>query len=397
MIRFGAAQRPLRTGRCRVRELRCSFTIATFSRNEIRAASDLAVFRPTVPAGLPLASRTGLRIVGDGALAGRAFARFDDNYKRMNELSKDSVSWLTVDENATGQRIDNFLLRILKGVPKSHVYRILRSGEVRLNKGRVGPDVRLTVGDVVRVPPIRTAAPPRAPIARSFKPAILFEDEWLIAVDKPAGLAVHGGSGIALGLIEQLRAARPDARFLELAHRLDRDTSGVLLVARKRAALTGLHAQLREGEVDKRYLALVRGPWRGATRVVDVPLHKFSTHEGERRVRVEPSGRASVTVFRRESVWPAHAPPLALLEAELKTGRTHQIRVHLAHLGHALAGDDKYGDFAWNRQLAREGLKRMFLHARQVTFRHPASGDAIVVASPMPETLSLFLTSLGRV
>ena len=247
MIRFGAAQRPLRTGRCRVRELRCSFTIATFSRNEIRAASDLAVFLPAIPAGLPLASRTGLRIVGDGALAGRAFARFDDNYKRMNELSKDSVSWLTVDENATGQRIDNFLLRILKGVPKSHVYRILRSGEVRLNKGRVGPDVRLTVGDVVRVPPIRTAAPPRAPIARSFKPAILFEDEWLIAVDKPAGLAVHGGSGIALGLIEQLRAARPDARFLELAHRLDRDTSGVLLVARKRAALTGLHAQLREG------------------------------------------------------------------------------------------------------------------------------------------------------
>ena len=166
MIRFGAAQRPLRTGRCRVRELRCSFTIATFSRNEIRAASDLAVFRPAIPAGLPLASRTGLRIVGDGALAGRAFARFDDNYKRMNELSKDAVSWLTVDENATGQRIDNFLLRILKGVPKSHVYRILRSGEVRVNKGRVGPDVRLTVGDVVRVPPVRTAAPPRAPIAR---------------------------------------------------------------------------------------------------------------------------------------------------------------------------------------------------------------------------------------
>jgi 23S rRNA pseudouridine955/2504/2580 synthase len=390
-------ERPLRTGHCRVRELRCSFTIATFSRNEIRAASDLAVFRPAVPAGLPRASRTGLRIVCDGALAGRAFARVEDNYKRMNELSKDSVSWLTVDENATGQRVDNFLLRVLKGVPKSHVYRILRSGEVRVNKGRVGPDVRLTVGDVVRVPPVRTAAPQRTPIARSFKPTILFEDEWLIAVDKPAGLAVHGGSGIALGLIEQLRASRPDARFLELVHRLDRATSGVLLIARKRAALTGLHAQLRDGDVDKRYLALVRGPWNDATRVVDVPLHKFSTREGERRVRVEPSGRASVTVFRRETAWPAHAPPLALLEAELKTGRTHQIRVHLAHLGHALAGDDKYGDFAWNRQLAREGLKRMFLHARQVAFRHPASGDAIVVASPMPEELSLFLASLGRV
>ena len=314
----------------------------------------------------------------------------------MNGLSKDSVSWVTVDENATGQRIDNFLLRILKGVPKSHVYRILRSGEVRVNKGRVGPDVRLAPGDVIRVPPVRTAAPPRAPIARSFKPGILFEDDWLIGIDKPAGLAVHGGSGIALGLIEQLRAARPDARFLELAHRLDRETSGVLLVAKKRAALTGLHAQLRDGEIDKRYLALVRGPWKDAMRVVDVPLHRFSTREGERRVRPEPSGRASMTIFRLERAWPARVPPVALLEAELKTGRTHQIRVHLAHLGHALAGDDKYGDFAWNRELAREGLKRMFLHARELTFAHPASGDPIVVASPLPEALSRFLTGLGR-
>jgi len=315
----------------------------------------------------------------------------------MNGLSKDSVSWLTVDENATGQRIDNFLLRILKGVPKSHVYRILRSGEVRVNKGRVGPDVRLAPGDVIRVPPVRTAAPPRAPIARSFKPGILFEDDWLIGIDKPTGLAVHGGSGIALGLIEQLRAARPDARFLELAHRLDRETSGVLLVAKKRAALTGLHAQLRDGEIDKRYLALVRGPWKDAMRVVDVPLHRFSTREGERRVRAEPSGRASMTIFRLERAWPARVPPVALLEAELKTGRTHQIRVHLAHLGHALAGDDKYGDFAWNRELARAGLKRMFLHAREVTFAHPASGDPIVVASPLPEALSRFLTGLGPV
>jgi len=257
--------------------------------------------------------------------------------------------------------------------------------------------MRLAPGDVIRVPPVRTAAPPRAPIARSFKPGILFEDDWLIGVDKPAGLAVHGGSGIALGLIEQLRAARPDARFLELAHRLDRETSGVLLVAKKRAALTGLHAQLRDGEIDKRYLALVRGPWKDAMRVVDVPLHRFSTREGERRVRAEPSGRASMTIFRLERAWPARVPPVALLEAELKTGRTHQIRVHLAHLGHALAGDDKYGDFAWNRELAREGLKRMFLHAREVTFAHPASGDPIVVASPLPEALSRFLTGLGRV
>ena len=276
----------------------------------------------------------------------------------MNELSKDVVSWLTVGDEAEGQRIDNFLLRTLKGVPKSHIYRILRSGEVRLNKGRVGPDVRLAPGDVVRIPPVRTAtpaSPDRRPAVRAFRPVILHEDDALLAVDKPAGLAVHGGSGIALGLIEQLRAARPEARFLELVHRLDRDTSGVLLIAKKRSALTSLHAQLRDGEVDKRYLVLVRGPWPNAKRKVDVPLHKFSTREGERRVRVEETGRESITIFRREKIWAQHEPPLALLEAELQTGRTHQIRVHLAHIGHALAGDDKYGDFAWNRELAREG------------------------------------------
>jgi 23S rRNA pseudouridine955/2504/2580 synthase len=317
----------------------------------------------------------------------------------MNGLSKDAVSWLTVGDEAEGQRIDNFLVRMLKGVPKSHIYRILRSGEVRVNKGRVGPEARLAPGDVVRVPPVRTSAPSRggqdAP-ARSFKSAILYEDDALIAVDKPAGLAVHGGSGIALGLIEQLRAARPGARFLELVHRLDRGTSGVLLVAKKRSALTALHAQLRAGEVDKRYLVLVRGPWRGATRTVNVPLRKFSTREGERRVRVEEAGREAVTIFRCERRWPAHDPPLTLLEAELKTGRTHQIRVHLAHIGHALAGDDKYGDFAWNRVLARKGLKRMFLHARELTFRHPASGETVGIASPVPEELLKYLVTLSQ-
>ena len=324
-----------------------------------------------------------------------AFARFDDNYKRMNELSKDAVSWLTVGDEADGQRIDNFLLRTLKGVPKSHVYRILRSGEVRVNKGRVGPETRLRLGDVVRVPPVRTAAPARKGAALfAFKPAILHEDEALIAVDKPAGLAVHGGSGISLGLIEQLRASRPDARFLELVHRLDRETSGVLLVAKKRSALTALHAQLRDGEVDKRYLVLVRGPWRDAKRIVDAPLHKFSTREGERRVRVNENGRESRTIFRQQKSWPDHDPPLVLLEAELETGRTHQIRVHLQHLGHALAGDDKYGDFAWNRELAREGLKRMFLHARSVTFAHPVSGDAISVASSLPRELANYIDKL---
>ena len=326
-------------------------------------------------------------------------SRFGDNYRGMNELSKNAASSVTVDEEAAGQRIDNFLLRHLKGVPKSHVYRILRSGEVRLNKGRVGPDVRVAAGDVLRIPPLRrsTSSERRAgdAFARPFGPPILLEDECLIAIDKPAGMAVHGGSGIALGLIEQLRASRPQARFLELVHRLDRDTSGVMLVAKRRAALTALHAQMREGEVDKRYLLLVRGPWHDAKRVVDVPLQKFVTREGERRVRTEAGGRPSVTIFRRLRTWPVHDPPLALLEAELETGRTHQIRVHLAHLGHALAGDDKYGDFAWNRALAREGLKRMFLHARRLAFKHPASGERVEVEAKLPEDLSRFLRAVG--
>jgi 23S rRNA pseudouridine955/2504/2580 synthase len=322
----------------------------------------------------------------------------------MNELSKDAVTWLTVGDEAAGQRVDNFLIRTLKGVPKSHVYRILRSGEVRINKGRVGPDTRLAVGDVVRIPPVRTAgradsvpaAERSAARPRPFGVPILLEDDALIAVDKPAGLAVHGGSGIALGLIEQLRAARPAAPFLELVHRLDRDTSGVLLVAKKRSALTALHAQLREGQVDKRYLVLVRGPWRDAKRKVDLPLHKFSTREGERRVRVEEAGRPAVTIFRRERTWPRHEPPLALLEAELETGRTHQIRVHLSHLGHPLAGDDKYGDFAWNKVLARQGLKRMFLHAARLRFTHPVSGATLTLAAPLPAELAGFLETLGE-
>ncbi len=331
------------------------------------------------------------------------FARLHDNYIEMNELRKDGVSWITVDEENAGQRVDNFLFRMLKGVPKSHVYRILRSGEVRVNKGRVGADARLAAKDVIRIPPIRIAerarsmgsrAPLRSP-PHKFSPPILFEDEWLIAVDKPAGLAVHGGSGIALGLIEQLRGSRSDAPFLELVHRLDRDTSGVLLVAKKRSALTSLHGQLRQGEVDKRYLVLVRGRWRDAKRTIDVPLHKFSTREGERRVRVEASGRHAVTVFRLERAWPDHDPPLALLEAELKTGRTHQIRVHLTHVGHVLAGDDRYGDFAWNRRLASGGLKRMFLHARTLTFTHPASGKSLKIESPLPGDLRSFLQRLG--
>jgi len=317
----------------------------------------------------------------------------------MNELSKDAVCWLTVGEDAAGQRVDNFLSRILKGVPKSHIYRILRSGEVRVNKGRVGPDARLAMGDVVRVPPVRTAAPARPAAGAGFARAgpdlpILFEDEALIALDKPSGLAVHGGSGIALGLIEQLRAARPDAKFLELVHRLDRETSGILLIAKKRAALVGLHEQLREGGFDKRYLVLVRGRWRDEKRRVRLSLHKFATQDGERRVRVGQDGQEAETIFYRRRTWFDRDPPLALLEAELLTGRTHQIRVHLTHLGFPLAGDDKYGDFAWNKVLAKQGLKRMFLHSFSLGFVHPLTGEAMAFESPLPEDLMRFVARL---
>jgi 23S rRNA pseudouridine955/2504/2580 synthase len=316
----------------------------------------------------------------------------------MNELSKEVVNWLTVDDESAGQRVDNFLARVLKGVPKSHVYRILRKGEVRVNKGRVDAATRLTAGDVVRVPPVRTAATKmhRPPVVSKRRWRVLFEDDSFLALDKPAGLAVHGGSGIEHGLIEQFRASRPGARFLELVHRLDRDTSGVLLIAKKRSVLIALHAQLRNGEFDKRYRVLVRGRWRDEKRTVSLALTRFATREGERRVRVDEEGRQSVTVFHRLRTWPSNDPPLALLEAELRTGRTHQIRVHLAHLGYALAGDDKYGDFAWNRQLAKAGLKRMFLHAFRLAFAHPVTAELVTIESPLPLDLQSFVEGLGQ-
>jgi len=323
--------------------------------------------------------------------------QFGDKYNGMNELSKDAVTWLTVGEESAGQRVDNFLVRILKGVPKSHVYRIVRSGEVRVNKGRVGADTRLAEGDVVRIPPVRIAeSDDRPPPPRGGPPLpVLFEDEALIAIDKPAGLAVHGGSGVSHGLIERLRAERPHAKFLELVHRLDRDTSGILLVAKKRAALVGLHAQLRDGAFDKRYLVLARGKWRDARRAVRLPLQKLAAPGGERRVRVEDEGADALTVFRRQCTWPDHDPPLALLEAELKTGRTHQIRVHLAHLGFPIAGDDKYGDFVWNRLLVKDGLKRMFLHAATLEFAHPVSDVQMSLRSELPGDLAAYVQRLG--
>jgi 23S rRNA pseudouridine955/2504/2580 synthase len=311
----------------------------------------------------------------------------------MKQLINDSVNWVEIGDNAAGQRIDNFLLNLLKGVPKSHIYRILRSGEVRVNSKRVDATARLVLGDKLRVPPVRLAE--RTADERPYvKPAefpILFEDDSLLAIDKPAGVAVHGGSGIAFGVIEQLRAARPHLAFLELVHRLDRDTSGVLLLAKKRAALVGMHALLRDGKTDKRYLALVRGRWPHLRREVRVSLHKFVTQEGERRVRVDADGQDSVTVFTRRNVWAG----ATLVEARLKTGRTHQIRVHLAHEKYPIAGDDKYGDFDWNRELHKSGLRRMFLHSSRLGFAHPVTGGAIELEAPLPPELAAFVARLG--
>ena len=312
----------------------------------------------------------------------------------MKELSKESATWHEVGEDAAGQRIDNYLTRLLKGVPKGHIYRILRAGEVRVNSGRIGPQYRLREGDRLRVPPIRLAqrAAPRPPASsRRATPPVLYEDDVLLVLNKPAGLAVHGGSGVKLGLIEQLRHARPEVRFLELVHRLDRDTSGVLLLAKKRSALTSLHAQLREGRVRKFYLALVHGAWRGQARDIRLPLNKYVLPSGERRVSVREGGLESHTRIRpcRRS------GEYSLLEAELKTGRTHQIRVHLAHLGLPIAGDDKYGDFKCNKDLARRGLKRMFLHACKIVIVHPQTGAELAFEAPLPEELRRFLDQLA--
>ena len=313
----------------------------------------------------------------------------------MIDLSKISVATVTVDESAEGQRIDNFLARHLKGVPKSHLYRIIRSGEVRVNSKRVNSTCRLALGDVVRIPPVRTAAPvapdkPAAPVAPRLQGAVIFEDDALLVINKPSGMAVHGGSGVSRGVIEQLRLERPQARFLELVHRLDRETSGVLLVAKKRSALVALHDAMRNNAIEKRYLMLVRGVWRDKKRRVKLPLKKYLLANGERRVSVEEGGQASDTIFHlRENLG-----EYSLLEAELITGRTHQLRVQLAHLGYPILGDDKYGDYALNKQLQKQGLKRMFLHSAHTVIRHPLSGEERRLLAPLPPELQKFLDKL---
>jgi 23S rRNA pseudouridine955/2504/2580 synthase len=303
-----------------------------------------------------------------------------------------SVRRERVDDSVAGQRIDNYLLRICKGVPKSHVYRILRSGEVRVNGGRVGPTYRLAEGDEVRIPPVRIARPESTGSAPPGRPlAVVHEDEALLVVDKPAGKAVHGGSGVSFGVIEQLRSQRPAARLLELVHRIDRETSGLLIIAKKRASLKAMHDMMREGLVEKHYLALVAGRWSNPLQHIKEPLFKYLTPEGERRVRVSEGGKLAHSVVRLVRRWPG----FSLLDVELKTGRTHQIRVHLAHLGFPLCGDDKYGDFSLNKRLEADGLKRMFLHAAKLSFTHPLTGEKLVLASELPPELKAFIDQLN--
>ena len=348
------------------------------------------------------------------------------------------AEFVTVDENSDGQRLDNFLIRQLKGVPKTHVYRIIRSGEVRVNKGRASADTRIALGDIIRLPPVRVsermAEKTEAMANEAAKYAltnssenatlnasdgrkvsktsvlkdfpILLEDDHVLAISKPAGVAVHGGSGISFGVIEQLRMARPQAKFLELVHRLDRETSGILLVAKKRSALTNLQNQFRERETGKTYLALVVGAWPTNKKVLDKPLHKYllptkDGSEGERRVKVttkdDPEGMKSVTLVKIRQAFAG----FTLLEVTIKTGRTHQIRVHLASEGHSIAGDDKYGDFDLNKALQKPSkvqtvaLKRMFLHAWRLQLTHPSSAERVELENELPAELQSFVDSLN--
>ncbi|WP_315710406.1 23S rRNA pseudouridine(955/2504/2580) synthase RluC [Brenneria uluponensis] len=309
-----------------------------------------------------------------------------------------SVQFLTISAEEAGQRIDNFLRTRLKGVPKSMIYRILRKGEVRVNKKRVKPEYKLLDGDEIRVPPVRQSERAESTVSASLDKVsaladcIIYEDDYLLVLNKPSGTAVHGGSGLSFGVIEALRALRPESRFLELVHRLDRDTSGVLLVAKKRSALRALHEQLRMKNMQKDYLALVRGQWQSHCKAVQAPLFKNVLQSGERIVRVNSEGKASETHFKVEERF-EHA---TLVKASPVTGRTHQIRVHAQYAGHPIACDDRYGDRDFDRQLAETGLKRLFLHAQALCFEHPNTGETLRLEAPMDKELQHCLRVLRQ-
>ena len=324
---------------------------------------------------------------------------------KTHAISKDSVSLITVAEHEAGQRLDNYLIKILKGVPKSHIHRIIRAGEVRLNKKRCKPDSRIQTGDLLRIPPVRTAEKQRssenraqAVPAREFD--IIYEDDVLLVIDKPAGTAVHGGSGVSFGVIEQIRRARPEARYLELVHRLDKDTSGLLMIAKKRSALVKLHEAIRNDHPKKIYLALGVGRLPNDRFHVKLPLFKYTGAQGEKMVRVSEDGQSAHTIFRalnRFSDGLLHQvglSDLTFVEATLKTGRTHQIRVHLQSQDCPIAGDERYGDYQANKRLQKLGLKRMFLHASELHLAHPLTGEKLILKAPLPQELAQFIVML---
>ena len=322
-------------------------------------------------------------------------ARLEPGVAAQGAAPAPAVQWLTVDVESTGQRLDNVLLRLLKGVPKTHIYRVIRSGEVRVNKGRAQADTRVAAGDVLRLPPMRLPDKSTTPPAPGREFPVLLEDEQLLAINKPAGVAVHGGSGVSFGVIEQLRAARPQGRYLELVHRLDKETSGILLLAKKRSALVVLQDQFRARDTAKTYAALVWGEWPEKLKVIDEALHKTLDAAGERQVRVvdadHADGRRSITLVRVAQ----RLQGCTLLDVTIKTGRTHQIRVHLAHAGHAIVGDPKYGDFLRNKQFAKQQrFERMFLHARELAFDHPGSGQRVALQAPLPEDCAQLVGAL---
>jgi 23S rRNA pseudouridine955/2504/2580 synthase len=313
---------------------------------------------------------------------------------------KSPIILRTVTSDEAGQRIDNFLMRHFKTVPRSRVYRLLRKGEVRVNRKRVDAEYRIQQGDEVRLPPVRIDAmddqgrvapqQPSSSLLELIERAVIFQDKHLLVIDKPAGVAVHGGSGMSFGVIEALRASRP-RETLELVHRLDRDTSGCLLIARDRSTLTALHALIRNGGMHKTYLGLVAGNWQLGTKRIDAPLATDNRQHGERHVRVAAAGKDSVSVFKPVQFF---GPLATLMEVDIPTGRTHQIRVHASFAGHPLLGDDKYGDRERNAELKRHGLKRTFLHAQSVAFEWPASGMPFHASAPLPSELAAVLDAI---
>lgn len=320
--------------------------------------------------------------------------------------TRPKASMVEVDDDRAGQRIDNFLIGCLKGVPKSRVYRMLRKGEVRVNKGRVKAHYRIQAGDVVRIPPIWQSEPtavvaPGSRVLERIGQSILMEEKGFLVLNKPSGIAVHGGSGLSYGIIEALRIMRPEAPYLELVHRLDRETSGCLVIAKRRSVLRELHRLLREGGgMEKTYLALVKGHWSGGERRVDAPLLKNTLKSGERVVTVSQEGKSALSLFRPVTHFANNSVDATLVEVSLLTGRTHQIRVHAASIGHPIAGDEKYGDEQFNRDMKQQGLRRLFLHAREIAFSLPEGESGHQkshrISAPLGKELEAVLNKLSK-